>query len=89
MPHGRDKLKFSHQLPLFGEDGLIDRVEGVFAWLPKLRVAKMTKAFINVDPFYCLLSGAPMMYTGGEPRDDSAGIGSQRSGDRADEVRES
>lgn len=31
---------------------------------PKLYFAQMSKAFLNVDPFSCVLCGARMVYTG-------------------------
>ncbi|KPC26178.1 Uncharacterized protein ABJ99_4653 [Pseudomonas syringae pv. cilantro] len=56
--------------------------------VPKLYFTQMAKAFLNVDPFRCVLCGARMVYTAAISGLTVQGTGPQRSGDRADEVRE-
>ncbi|GFZ69145.1 hypothetical protein PSE10B_56670 [Pseudomonas amygdali pv. eriobotryae] len=55
---------------------------------PKLYFVQMAKAFLNVDPFRCVAVWRADDIHGGNQRADGAGTDPQRSGDRADEVRE-
>nr|UVN18065.1 hypothetical protein pPsy0462a_00032 [Pseudomonas syringae] len=56
--------------------------------VPNLYFAQMAKAFLNVDPFLRACWWRADGIHGGNQRADGAGTGPQRSGDRADEVRE-